>query len=510
MTRPLVLVILDGFGHNPDLYGNAIAAARTPALDRLFEQCPHSLLDASGEAVGLPPGQQGNSEVGHLTIGSGRVIFQPLSRINRAIAEGSFFDNPALCQAVDSAKHRGAALHCMGLVSPGGVHSHQDHAVAIAELARRRGLSNVWMHVFTDGRDEPPTSAAAYVATFNDDLRAAGAGRIASVTGRYFAMDRDRRWDRIEAAYTTVIGEAPRVATDAVIYIESQYAAGVTDEFLPPVAIEYPDGRAVMRDGDSVVFFNFRPDRARQLSHALLDQHFDGFPRPRIPQNLSFVSMTEYARDLPALVAFPREDVRNTLAEVVSNHGLRQFHVAETEKYAHVTYFINGGREQPFAAEERLLVPSQRVATYDTAPEMSAEPVTAAVVEHLRRHDDALVVVNYANPDMVGHTGVFDATVHAVELVDRCIDRVATAVIDAGGAMLLTADHGNAEYKIDRRDGSPLTAHTTSPVPLLLCGVDGVRLRDRGGLQDVAPTALDLLELPIPDDMTGHSLLERD
>ncbi|MBV8445881.1 MAG: phosphoglycerate mutase (2,3-diphosphoglycerate-independent), partial [Candidatus Dormibacteraeota bacterium] len=332
-VRPAVLVILDGWGSNSDPFGNAILAAATPAMDELAARWPHTLVAASGEAVGLPPGQQGNSEVGHLTIGSGRIVYQPLSRISRAVADGSFYDNAALCTAVDRALQRGTALQCLGLVSPGGVHSHQEHAVALARLARRRGLERVWFHAFLDGRDEPPSSGAAFMRTFCDQLRAEGVGSIASVSGRYFAMDRDRRWDRTRRAYDTLVGYPEVIASDAVSYIEEQYAAGVTDEFVPPAAIQHHGETARIEDGDSVVFFNFRPDRARQLSHALVDADFSGFERSRVVADLTFVTMTEYERDLPALVAFPREDVRDTLAEVVSANGLRQFHVAETEKY---------------------------------------------------------------------------------------------------------------------------------------------------------------------------------
>ncbi len=508
-VRPFVLVVLDGWGHSDEPFGNAIAAAATPAMDRLMGAWPWTTVGASGEAVGLPDGQQGNSEVGHLTIGAGRVIFQPLTRINRAIAEGSFFENSALRHAVDAAVSGDAALHCLGLVSPGGVHSDQAHALAIAELARRRGLTRVYFHAFTDGRDEPPTSAAGFVGRFVDDLAAAGCGRVVSVSGRYYAMDRDTRWERTRAAYEQIAGGTPAArAADAVEYIESQYAHDVTDEFLPPVSIAADAAQVVrIEDGDSVVFFNFRPDRARQLSHALVDRDFTGFERSRVLNDLHFVTFTEYERDLPAEVAFPRQDVRHTLAEEVSAAGLRQFHVAETEKYAHVTYFINGGRESPFAGEERLLVPSPRVATYDATPAMSADAVAGAVVEHVERGDDALIVVNFANPDMVGHTGMFDATVRAVEVVDTCINRIQEAVAAAGGALLVTADHGNAELKVDARDGSPLTAHTTSPVPVILCGTDAARLRDGGGLADVAPTVLTVMGLPVPDEMTGHSLL---
>lgn len=505
--RPFVLVILDGWGYNADPYGNAIAAAATPELDALDARWPHTQVDASGVAVGLPPGQQGNSEVGHLTIGAGRLVLQPLSRINHDIDDGSFFENGPLCAAVDRARDRGASLHCLGLVSPGGVHSHQDHAVAIAELARRRGLASLWFHAFLDGRDEPPTSASGFVRTFIDDIDRVGVGAVASVAGRYYAMDRDHRWDRTERAYDVIAGTGGDDATDAVAYIEAQYAVDVTDEFVPPASI-LQDGRRIrIEDGDSIIFFNFRPDRGRQLSHALVDRAFEGFTRSRVLEDVELVTFTEYERDLDAQVAFPRENVAHTLAEVVSDAGLRQFHVAETEKYAHVTYFINGGRETPFDGEERLLVPSPRIATYDLAPEMSAAGVADAVVAHLEGGAEALIIANFANADMVGHTGHFDATVRAVECIDMCLGRIARAVDSAHGGLLITADHGNAEYKIDRRDGSTLTAHTTSPVPVIIAGAGNASLRTDGGLRDIAPTVLDAMGLPVPDAMTGRSLL---
>jgi len=509
-VQPLVLVVCDGWGHNPDPFGNAILAADTPVMDRLCTRWPNTTVAASGEAVGLPPGQQGNSEVGHLTIGAGRVIFQDLPRIARDITTGAFFDNPVLVAAAERARDGGGTLHCMGLVSPGGVHSHQDHALALAELGLRRGLDRIVFHAFTDGRDEPPTSAAEYVAEFEAGLARIGVGRIATVSGRFWAMDRDRRWDRTARAYGVMVEDDPQPrAASAVEHIRDCYAQGITDEFVIPAAIVTEAGeRTRIDDGDTVIFFNFRPDRARQLCHALVDADFAGFVRHRHPERLRLATFSEYEAGLTDAVAFPKQDVADTLCEVVSRHGLAQFHVAETEKYAHVTYFINGGREVPFEGEERLLVPSPKVATYDTVPEMSAAPITDAVVERLRRGGAALVVVNFANPDMVGHTGDFDATVIAVSCVDHCIGRIVDAALEAGGAALITADHGNAELKIDRRDGSRLTAHTTSPVPVVVCGAEGGPLRSGGGLADVAPTVLGLLGLPVPGAMTGRDLRE--
>ena len=508
-VRPFVLVVLDGWGFSADPVGNAILQADTPHMEALMQRWPTTLVAASGEAVGLPRGQQGNSEVGHLTIGAGRVIYQPLSRINRAIADGSFFQNPVLGAAVDRARDSGASLQLLGLVSPGGVHSHMDHAAALAELARRRGLERVFVHAFTDGRDEPPMSGAGYMSAFVEELQNVGAGRVVSVSGRYYAMDRDRRWDRTQRAYDVIVGGGGPEAADPVDYIEAQYAAGVGDEFVPPASIATAGAPPVrIEDGDSIVFFNFRPDRARQLSHAIVDRDFAAFERARVVEKVGFVSMTEYERNLPVRIAFPAEDVRHTLSEVIAERRLRQFHVAETEKYAHVTYFINGGRERAFAGEERLLVPSPRVATYDAVPEMSAAAVTEAVVSHVENGNDALVVVNYANADMVGHTGDLDATIRAVEVVDQAVGRVVAAALACEGAVLITADHGNAEQKVDLHSGAPLTAHTTNPVPVILCGTDATRLRDGGGLRDVAPTVLEAIGIPAPEVMTGRSLIQ--
>ena len=508
--RPFVLIVIDGWGYSPDGFGNAIAAARTPHWDEFVQSSPHTLVAASGEAVGLPDGQQGNSEVGHLTIGTGRVVYQPLTKISRAVRDGSIFDNSALNQAVGAALERGTSLHLMGLVSPGGVHSHQDHAVAICELARRRGLDRVFVHAFTDGRDELPNSGAAFMEEFVAALGRVGAGRVVSVAGRFYAMDRDKRWDRVARAYEIIAGSGDARADDPVAYIRGQYEVGVTDEFLPPVSI-CPEGEPPVRigDGDSVVFFNFRPDRAREMTHALVDADFAQFERSRVPQNLTYVTMTEYESGLPVRIAYPPEAIHNCLAEVVSRSGGHQFHVAETEKYAHVTYFINGGEEHPFEAEDRMLIPSRKdVPTYEMVPEMSALPITDAVVERIEKGTEALIVVNYANPDMVGHTGDLAATVQACEVVDGCLGRVVGAAQAAGGAVLITADHGNAEHKIDPDTNEPLTAHTTNPVPVVLIGARVEALRDGGGLCDVAPTVLEVMGLPQPEEMTGRSLIE--
>ncbi len=506
--RPLVLVIIDGWGYRTDPFGNAIAAAKKPSWDALWQRWPHTILAAAGGPVGLPEGQQGNSEVGHLNIGAGRIVYQDLTRINRAVEDGSFFTNPALSAAMRSAA-AGGALHLLGLVSPGGVHSSTQHLYALLEMAHSLAVPRVFLHAFTDGRDEPPTSAAGYMTELVERIRAIGTGRIASVSGRYYTMDRDRRWDRTERAYRTVVEATGPTAPDPVGFIKQRYDAGITDEFLVPTRI-VPPGQPPpppISDGDSVIFFNFRPDRARQLSHAILDETWDHFERRHRPGLAHFVTFTEYEKGLPAEVAFPDEPLRQVLAEVVSKAGWRQFHTAETEKYAHVTYFLNGGREAPFPGEDRLLVPSPKVATYDLQPEMSASLVTDVLLDRLGSGRYRFLVVNFANPDMVGHTGVFPATVRAVEVVDAMLGRIAGALLSGHGILAITADHGNAELKIDRATGAPLTAHTTSPVPFILAGADGVPgLADGGKLGDVAPTLLPLVGLEVPREMTGDDL----
>ena len=505
--RPLVLVIIDGWGYRTDPFGNAVAAAKTPNWDALWQRWPHTVLAASGEPVGLPEGQQGNSEVGHLNIGAGRIVYQDLTRINRGIRDGSFLTNRVLREAMHSAS--GHALHLMGLVSAGGVHSSSQHLYGLLEMAHQLQLPRVFVHAFTDGRDEPPSSAAGYIAELVERLRAIGTGRIASVSGRYYAMDRDKRWDRTKRAYRTVVEAAGPTAPDAVGFIKQSYESGTTDEFIVPTRIVPPgeDAPPPLADGDSVIFFNFRPDRARQLSHAIVDEQWDHFERLERPRLAHFVTFTEYEKGLATGVAFPDEPLEHVLAEVVSRAGWRQFHTAETEKYAHVTYFLNGGREAPFPGEDRLLVPSLRVATYDLQPEMSAQAVTDVLLDRLAGGDYRFLVVNLANPDMVGHTGVFPATVRAVEVIDAELGRIAGPVLSRGGILAITADHGNAELKVERATGAPLTAHTTSPVPLILAGAAEVRgLRDGGKLGDIAPTLLPLVGLKVPGDMSGDDL----
>ena len=488
MRDLVAIVILDGWGLAPPGPGNAVELADTPVFDALWERYPHSTLAASGEAVGLPPGQMGNSEVGHLTIGSGRVLFQDLMRVNKAIRDGSFFKDTALVSAFQRAHDRGGDVHLLGLVSYGGVHSHIDHLRALLELAAREGMSEyTWIHAFTDGRDVSPTSAAS-------DLAELPVERIATVAGRYYAMDRDHRWERTDRAFDAICrGDAP-TAPDPIEGVRASYGRGVTDEFIEPVAIE---GRPRLQPKDSAIFFNFRPDRARQLSRRLLDAGYD------------LTTMTRYAADFECPVAFEEQIVENTLAEVLSEHGSRQLHVAETEKYAHVTYFFNGGEEREWEGETRALVPSPRdVPSYDLKPEMSAAGVADALCSRIA-DGFRFAIVNFANPDMVGHTGKIPAVVAAVEETDRCLGRVVACVEEAGGVCLVTADHGNAEVMLEPDGISPHTAHTSNPVPLVL--TDGsLRLRDGGELSDLAPTVLALLGLPVPADMSGNALTARD
>ena len=504
--KPVALIIMDGFGHNPSDYGNAIHAAKKPNLDK-YMQGPNTLIGASGLDVGLPDGQMGNSEVGHTNIGAGRIVYQMLVKITKDIEDGKFFENPAISAAMDTCKEKGTALHLMGLLSPGGVHSHISHLYGLLEMAKQKGLSKVYVHAFLDGREEPPASAAGFMKEAVAKLNEIGVGKIATISGRYYAMDRDNAWDRVEKAYDAmVLGEGVQTTADPVKAIEDSYANDVTDEFMLPTVLE-KDG--TVKAGDSMVFFNFRPDRARELTHAFTDTEFQGFPRKEDQLPVHFVTMTEYEKGIQAPVAFPPEEIRDTLAEVVSKAGLHQLHIAETEKYAHVTFFFNGGREQPFPDEDRILVPSPKVATYDLQPEMSAYLVTEKLQEALDKDLYDLVILNFANPDMVGHTGSLEAAVKALEAVDECVGSLADKVLKKGGALCITADHGNLEEMEDPVTHAPMTAHTTNPVPFLVVGADPDTRVENGGLSDIAPTLLDLLDLPKPEAMTGHSLLMR-
>jgi len=506
LCLPALLVIMDGYGLAPPGPGNAVTLADTPALHRLFERFPWAPVACSGEDVGLPEDQMGNSEVGHLNIGAGRVVYQELTRINLAIADGSIDANPVLLEAIDGAVREGRAVHLMGLLSDGGVHSHISHLFGLLEVAKERGASRLFVHCFLDGRDVPPESGAGFVSQVRDRLAALGIGKIATVEGRYFAMDRDRRWERVERAWRALVLGEGRTVDDPVQAVERSYAEGVTDEFVEPAIVSGVDG--LMRDGDAVVFFNFRPDRAREITRALVDPAFDGFQRPVRPR-LRFVCLTQYDPTIPAPVAFPKELPTCTLADVLADEGLRQMHVAETEKYAHVTFFLNGGVETPKPGEERVLVPSPKVATYDLQPEMSEPEVTDRLVEAIEHDHADVYIVNYANCDMVGHTGVLAATVSAVEAVDSGVGRAVGAIEAKGGVALVTSDHGNAEKMIADDGVTPFTAHTTDPVPLIAIakGVTGVR--QGGRLADVAPTLLDLIGLAVPPQWTGRSLLSR-
>ncbi len=504
--RPVVLVVLDGWGAAPPGPDNAVSLARTPVMDRLVTEYPHGVLDASGPAVGLPPGQMGNSEVGHLNIGAGRVVNQDLTRISLAIEDGSFFENRVLRQACAKASGRGSRLHLLGLVSAGGVHSDMGHLKACLELARREKVGDVVVHAFLDGRDTPPRSAKGYLADIQVAMDAAGVGRYGVISGRYYAMDRDTRWDRVKLAYDALVDAQGFFAFDAQSAVDAAYARGENDEFVRPTVVS-PEHDSRIADGDVCVFFNFRPDRARELTRALTEAGFSEFDRGPRPPAVDFVTMTEYKKEFPLPVAFPPDHPRHVLADVLAERGLRQLHIAETEKYAHVTFFFNGGVEKAVEGEERVLVPSPRdVPTYDHKPEMSAVGVTDELVARLESDAFDFVVVNYANADMVGHTGVLGAAVTAIETVDACLGRVVDAGARLGGACLVTADHGNADHMLEP-DGSPNTAHSTNLVPFVAT-VRDARVRDGGRLCDLAPTALTLLGLAPPEEMTGRCLLE--
>ncbi len=501
MKKPVMLMILDGYGIRQETKGNAIYAAKKPNLDRLAQQWPCTTLGASGLNVGLPDGQMGNSEVGHTNIGAGRVVYQELTRISKAITDGDFEKNPVLNAAIDAMRGDGT-LHLMGLLSDGGVHSHYTHLYALLALAKKRGLKRVAVHSFLDGRDTDPKSGVGFLSDLQEELARVGVGFCASVVGRYYAMDRDKRWERVQQAYDAVARGIGAPFIDAVAAVEASYAQQVTDEFVKPLVAE---GYSGIQDGDAVIFYNFRPDRAREISRALLDDAFDGFERAR-PRLAAYVCMTSYDVTMPnCTVAFAPQSLDKTLGQVIEEAGLRQLRIAETEKYAHVTFFFNGGVETPFPHEDRILVASPKVATYDLQPEMSAYIVTEELLEALDNNDYGLVVLNFANCDMVGHTGVFDAAVKAVEVVDACVGKIVDKVLALGGAVLVTADHGNAD-EMENPDGSPMTAHTTNLVPVIAVGCSQ-ELRAGGALCDLAPTLLALLDLPQPKEMTGRSLL---
>jgi 2,3-bisphosphoglycerate-independent phosphoglycerate mutase len=508
---PVVLVILDGWGYREETDGNAIAAAKTPIMDSLWAAYPKTLIHTAGKNVGLPDGQMGNSEVGHLNIGAGRIVPQELVRITDAVEDGTLLSNSALVKVCQAVHHNGSKLHLIGLCSEGGVHSHLIHLLGLLNLAKDQQLPDVCVHVITDGRDTQPMDGITTIQKIQDHMDQIGVGRISTLSGRYYAMDRDRRWDRVQKAYEVMTQDGPGSGRTAEEVLQASYDEGVTDEFVMPIRIA--PGAVEPRDG--VIFFNFRPDRARQLTQAFIDPNFQGFEHKQIPL-LAFATFTQYDPNFPVMVAFEPQNLDNILGEVVAQHGLRQFRTAETEKYAHVTYFFNGGIEESLDGEDRELIPSPMVATYDRAPAMAAEQVTDAVIAALEKGVYSLVVINYANPDMVGHTGNMEATIKALETVDHYLGRLLQSVIKAGGTTLITADHGNAEMMWDRA-GNPWTAHTTNPVPFILVEGEGrkipgygteVTLRSDGRLCDIAPTILEILQLPQPPEMTGRSLLE--
>ncbi|MDO4743580.1 MAG: 2,3-bisphosphoglycerate-independent phosphoglycerate mutase [bacterium] len=509
MKKPIVLTIMDGFGNNPDTNGNAIYTAKTPNLDRIFSQYPTTQIGASGLDVGLPDGQMGNSEVGHTNIGAGRVVYQELTRITKSIKDGDFFENSAFCSAIDNCLKNNSSLHLLGLLSDGGVHSHIEHLFALLRLAKKAGLTNVFVHCLLDGRDVPPASGIDYISQLEDEMKSIGVGRIATVMGRFYAMDRDNRWDRVEKAYNAMVNGEGQIYTDAKTAVKESYntvnqdGQQLTDEFVVPTVIT---GSKSISENDSVIFFNFRPDRAREITRTFVDSDFQGFERKGGKKNVFYVCMTQYDAQMPNVeVAFKPQSLTNTLGEYLSKKGLKQLRIAETEKYAHVTFFFNGGREVLFDGEDRILINSPHVATYDMQPQMSAFEVCDKVSQAIISNTYDVIILNFANCDMVGHTGIFDAAVKAVETVDTCVGKVVDATRSVGGIVLITADHGNADKLIDA-DGSPFTAHTTFPVPFCVVGYD-CELRSNGKLCDISPTILDILNIEKPDEMDGESLL---
>lgn len=509
MKKPVALVILDGWGNNPNHNFNAVFSANTPNFDRLASTYPTTEIGASGMDVGLPEGQMGNSEVGHLNIGAGRIIYQELTRITKSILDGDFFENPELLRAVNNAKGNDKALHLFGLLSDGGVHSHIDHLKGFIDLAKRNGLEKVYVHAFLDGRDTPPMSALDYIADIESHMAKEGVGKIATVSGRYYSMDRDKRWERVELAYKTLVLGEGKGYNSAKELVEANYAEGVNDEFVVPgVILENGKPMATVSEGDSVIFFNFRPDRAREITRAIVDENFDGFERTYF--KTTYVCLTQYDLTMPNVtVAYAPQTIDNTLGTYIASKGLNQLRIAETEKYAHVTFFFNGGVEEANLNEDRCLIPSPKVATYDLQPEMSAPELTETLLGKLEEDKYDLIICNFANPDMVGHTGVFDAAVKAVETVDTCLGKIADKIISLGGSLIVTADHGNAEMMVDYVTGGPFTAHTTNLVPVILAGAGEVTLKTGGKLCDLAPTLLELLGLEQPVEMTGTSLLQK-
>ncbi len=504
MKKPVALLIMDGYGYNPETKGNAIKAVENKYIDSLLEKYPNTVINASGMAVGLPDGQMGNSEVGHTNMGAGRIVYQELTRITKAISDGDFFQNDVLLQAMENCKKNGSALHLMGLLSDGGVHSHNTHLYGLIEMAKKNGVSDVYVHCFLDGRDVPPSSAKEYLAQLEDKLKEIGVGKIATIMGRYYAMDRDNRWERVEKAYNAMVlgvGETAKSADEA---ITASYQNEVVDEFVLPTVIE---GAKKISANDSVIFFNFRPDRAREITRTFVDEEFSGFSRNFFP--LFYVCMTQYDATMPNVsVAYKPQSLKNTFGEYISANGLKQLRIAETEKYAHVTFFFNGGVEAEFPGEDRALIASPKVATYDLQPEMSAYLVKDEVLKRINSDQYDVIILNYANCDMVGHTGVFEAATAAVKAVDECMKETVEAILNKGGIAVVTADHGNADLMFSDEEGI-VTAHTTNPVPLIVCGAGELSLKEGGCLADVCPTMLDLMGLKKPEEMTGQSLIAK-
>ncbi|MFA3762969.1 MULTISPECIES: 2,3-bisphosphoglycerate-independent phosphoglycerate mutase [unclassified Yersinia (in: enterobacteria)] len=506
--KPLVLTILDGYGHREEQQDNAILNAKTPVMDRLWQQQPHTLIAASGLDVGLPDGQMGNSEVGHVNLGAGRIVYQDLTRLDKEIKDGDFFTNSTLTAAIDKAVKAGKAVHIMGLLSAGGVHSHEDHILAMVELAAKRGATAIYLHAFLDGRDTPPRSAESSLKRFTEKFAALGKGRIASIIGRYYAMDRDNRWDRVQLAYDLLTQAKGEFTVDnAVAGLQAAYARDENDEFVRPTVIQAAgEADAAMNDGDALIFMNFRADRARQITRSFVNADFDGFKRDKVVNFGDFVMLTEYAADIKVACAYPPASLQNTFGEWLMKHDKTQLRISETEKYAHVTFFYNGGVEEPFKGEDRILINSPKVATYDLQPEMSSAELTEKLVGAIGSGKYDVIICNYPNGDMVGHTGDYDAAVKAVETLDNCIEQVVAAVKAADGQLLITADHGNAEQMRDPATGQAHTAHTSLPVPLIYVGNKGVKAVEGGKLSDIAPTMLSLMEMEIPQEMTGKPL----
>ncbi|MEK5331393.1 MULTISPECIES: 2,3-bisphosphoglycerate-independent phosphoglycerate mutase [unclassified Lysinibacillus] len=508
--KPVALIILDGFAFRDETFGNAVAQAKKPNFDRFWNQFPHATLTASGEAVGLPDGQMGNSEVGHLNIGAGRIVYQSLTRLNKSIREGDFFTNQAFLDAVAHVKAHQSKLHVMGLLSDGGVHSHYEHMFALLKLAKEQGLDEVFVHAFLDGRDVGPTTAIGYIEETEKQMASIGIGKFASIHGRYYAMDRDKRWDRVALTYNALVDGVGQTAESAKGGVTESYEREVTDEFVIPFSIqEHGEPVATIEDNDAVIFFNFRPDRAIQLSKVFTNTSFDGFTlSAKHPQNVKFVSFTHYSDEVNAQVAYENDNLKNTIGEVLASNGKTQLRIAETEKYPHVTFFMSGGREEKFDGEERILIASPKVATYDLKPEMSAYEVTDALLAAIAADKFDGIILNFANPDMVGHSGMLEPTIKAIEVVDECLGKVVDALLEKGGAAIITADHGNSD-EVVTLEGNPMTAHTTNPVPVIVTKAN-LMLRNGGILADLAPTMLELLEVSQPIEMTGKSLIEKE